>query len=316
MAETAHDRLVRLLGIVTYLEANGPTEFSVLARHFGVPDSRIRTDIDVLWGSSSDRYDPVLYVDFDSDSFDQDVAKLTKDQGLTQVRLSSREAVALVVSLSSLATAQVAPGIVNQVLSKLRGALSEPVTVIDEAPHVSQEVTPALLDAIRRYRRVTVTYVDAQDRRTTRDVDPHRLVAIDSVAYLECYCWRANDYRTLRLDRIEAVEGDQGSVTSAPSDTAGFALRRRSRATVTLARAGRYAVEVIPGVTIEEQGDDVVAHFDVSDMDWVAGQLLAIAPHLRSVAPGELHDALLAQAQAVAQAQAGQATTAKEPRQG
>ncbi len=69
MAETARDRLVRLLGIVTYLEHHGATPFEGLAEHFGVSAAQIRKDISTLWTSGLPGYMHGDLIDFDSDSF-------------------------------------------------------------------------------------------------------------------------------------------------------------------------------------------------------------------------------------------------------
>ncbi|WP_062520466.1 helix-turn-helix transcriptional regulator [Demequina silvatica] len=297
MAEQATDRLVRMLGILTYVERNGDTPFAELAEHFGVSVDQVRKDIDALWVASEpgDSWSPI---DFSADDFDADVAALVRNDGVSQVRLSPREAVALVGALSTMGAAGALPEAGTQVLAKLRDALAEPVTVLGD-DQVAPEIREALLEAIARYRLAEVEYVDAQDRRTTRTVDPHRLVVIDGHGYLECFCRRAQDYRVLRLDRIASVTVLDGAVEHPPTDTAGFTLTPAFRATVRIARTGRYALEDIPGVEIEDADEDVIATFDVADAAFVAGRLLAVAPHLRSVTPPRLVAELHRQAQSV-----------------
>ncbi|BDZ61014.1 protein PafC [Demequina sediminis] len=297
MAEQATDRLVRMLGILTYVERHGDTPFTELAEHFGVTVDQVRADIDALW-LASEPGDSWYPIDFSADAFDADVAALVRNDGVSQVRLSPREAVALVGALSTMGAAGALPEAGTQVLAKLREALAEPVIVLgDDA--VDGRVRDALVDAIARYRQAEVAYVDALDRRTSRTVDPHRLVLIDGHAYLECYCRRAEDYRVLRLDRIEDVTVLDGAVEHPPTDSAGFTLTPAFTATVRIARAGRWALEDMPGVRIEDAEDDVIATFDVADDAWVAGRLLTVAPHLRSVSPRRLVDALHRQATAV-----------------
>ncbi|WP_062306300.1 helix-turn-helix transcriptional regulator [Demequina subtropica] len=297
MAEQATDRLVRMLGILTYVERHGDTPFSELAEHFGVTVAQVRSDINALW-VASEPGDSWLPIDFSADAFDQDIASLVRNDGVTQVRLSPREAVALVGALSTMRGAGALPEAGTQLLEKLRDALAEPVTVVGD-DQVGPEIREPLVEAIDRYRRVEIEYVDAMDRRSTRVVDPHRLVVIDGHAYLECFCRRAQDYRVLRLDRIASATVLDGAIEHPPTDSAGFSLTPAFRATVTVGRAGRYAVEDMPGVVIEDADDAVVATFDVVDAAFVAGRLLAVAPHLRSVSPRRLADALERQAKAV-----------------
>ncbi|WP_062464623.1 helix-turn-helix transcriptional regulator [Demequina soli] len=297
MAEQARDRLVLMLGILTYVERHGDTPFSDLAEHFGVSVDQVRADINALWLASEpgDSWSPI---DFSADAYDSDVAALVRNDGVSQVRLSPREAVALVGALSTMGAAGALPEAGTQALDKLRTALSEPVTVIGD-DHVAPELREALLSAISRYRQARLDYTDAQDRRTTRIVDPHRLVVIDGHAYLECFCRRAEDYRVLRLERMASVEVLDGAVEHPPTDSAGFSLTPAFSATVRVARAGRFALEDMPGVRIEDAEEDVIATFDVADAAWVAGRLLSVAPHLREIQPNRLVDALHRQARSV-----------------
>ena len=94
MAERALPRLTRLLSIVTYLEDHGPTPLDELAAHFEVSAAQIRKDVELLWVSGLPGHMPDDLVDFDAGMFDAGIADLTNSQGLTQVRLSAREAVA------------------------------------------------------------------------------------------------------------------------------------------------------------------------------------------------------------------------------
>lgn len=306
MAERALPRLTRLLGIVTYLETHGEATFETLAEHFGVSAKQIRRDVDTLWVSGVPGYMADDLLDFDADAFDDGVARLTNSQGVTQVRLSAREGVALIGALSTLVAAGTAPDAAATALDKLKAAVgdSDPVTVV-AASTTPPEVSAALVDAVARRRVATVTYVDAHDRRTERTIEPHRLVTINGVAYVECYCQRAHDYRTLRLDRMSSVTVTQDSVTVPPSDAGGFSLTPGFEATVRLARAGRWALEDMPDVVIDDDGDFVVARFGVADADWVATRLLTIAPSLRSVEPRALREAVSAQARAVLASHAG-----------
>jgi proteasome accessory factor C len=297
--------LTRLLSIVTFLEDHGPTPFEDLASHFGVPTDQIRRDVELLWVAGLPGHMPHDLVDFDAVMFEAGVADLTNSQGLAQVRLSAREAVALVGALSTLVAAGTAPEAASSALVKLRGA-SEAAAAITVVPTsaVDPAVTDTLTQAMGASEAVEVHYVSAQDRRTERVIEPHRLVTIDGVAYVECFCKRAGDYRTLRVDRIQSATRTGARIEHGPSDADGFSLAPRFEAKVVVARSGRWALEDLPGVVINEAGDDVEATFGVADAMWVAGRLLAVSPHLRAVEPKDLRDAVARQARAVLAAQA------------
>lgn len=304
MAETARDRLVRLLGMIAYLEAHGSTSFSVLADHFGVTKARIERDLWALTTSGIPPYLPDECIEFDFDQLDEGVATLIASQGASQVRLSGREAVALIGALATLIGAGTAPAGSQEVLDRLRDAYGggEPVRVLDGSPEADAGVTATLERGIGAGRAVSLDYTDAQDRRTVRVVEPHRLVAIDGVGYVECFCLKADDYRTLRLGRIASAALTDVMVTHPPSEERGFQLAPQFEAEVTVHRGARWAFEDLAGVDIEDHGDTVSARFGVADVDWAAGRLLAVAPHIVAIEPEPLRRAVAAHAEAVTSA--------------
>ncbi|GMA37636.1 helix-turn-helix transcriptional regulator [Demequina litorisediminis] len=304
MADRTLGRLTRLLGIVHYLEIHGATPFTELADHFGVSERQVRADVETLWvsGLPGHQYDDLI--DFDGFLFDQGIADLTNSQGVSQVSFSAREAAALMGALSALSAAGAAPAASASVMEKLRGAVGGVSVDVSASSPVRDEVRSVLEAGMVTGTAVILDYVDAQDRRTERTVEPHRLVVIDGAAYLECWCRRAEDHRTLRLDRIASAVPTTSEVTHPPVDTHGFSLTQRYAATVTLERAARWAVEDLPGVTIMADGDETVtATFGVANPGWTAGRLLAIAPHLVSVEPAALRTALADRARGVLAAQ-------------
>jgi len=300
MAEKALPRLTRLLGIMTYVHDQGEATFTELADHFGVTTAQIRKDIVALWSSGLPGYSGGDLIDFDAYLYDQDVASIVDSQGVTQIKLSTREAVALVGALSSLLASGAAPDVAVSAYNKIRAILGaeDPVTVVPTA-----EVDPAVAQSLRAsvvaHKVADIEYVDASDRRTSRVIEPHRLVAIDGVAYVECFCRRAQDYRMLRLDRMVSVTAGDDDVVAPPADETGFSLVPQFEATVVAARGARWVLEDLPGVVLTDVGDDVQATFGVADLDWVADRLLAIAPYLRTVAPQSVRDALADHAHAV-----------------
>jgi len=308
VAERARDRVLRMLGVVNYLEAHGDTSFADLAAQFGTTEEQIHRDVFTLWMAGLPGYMPDDLVDFDADLIDQGVARLTAAQGLRQVRLQAREAVALLGALASFEASGAAPAAVSSASAKIRAALgAEGLGAAAVVARGSADLDPAVMatvrDAIAGRHTVHLDYVTASDRKSTREVEPHRLVAIGDVAYLECYCRLAQDYRTLRLDRITQARPGDNAVVTPPADQVGFTLHSAFQATVVVAREAQRAVEDMPGVQLTTRGDDVVATFGVTNMDVVAGRILAVAPLVRSVEPQALREAIAARAQALLAAQ-------------
>jgi proteasome accessory factor C len=299
VTERSRPRVARLLGIVAYLEDNGATPFAELAEHFGVTTEQIAKDIEQLWlvgrpgGFAND------LIDFDFDAFEAGIADITNTQGASQVRLAPREGVALVAALSALVGSGTVPRVAQSALDKVVAALGEQTVTIVRWSDARAEISLALATAIGRRVVVNLDYVDASDRRTARAVEPHRIVTIDGAPYLECWCRRAGDYRTLRIDRIVSAEvTDEDAVTPA-SGSEGFSLTGEYDATVRLRRGGRWALEDIPGVVITDDGELVTATAGVTNEAWLAGRLLSIAPSLISVEPDQLRREVARQALSV-----------------
>jgi proteasome accessory factor C len=300
VAEPAIPRLTRLLGLVTHLEERGEATFDELAAHFGVSRDTIKDDIDTLWVSGLPGYGMTDLLDFDGFAYDLGIARLTNSLGLRQVRLAPTEAVALMGALSSIIASGAAPAAAEGALEALRTAVAgaAAVTVLPGA-RVDSTVAETLRTALNGSLAVEVVYVDAQDHRTERVIEPHRLVAIDGVGYVECFCRRAGDTRTLRLDRIEraVVTKERAMATRRPSE--GFVLEPQYQAAITVRLVGRWAFEDLPGVSIGGGPDAVTVTFGVANPDVVVARLLAVAPHLERVEPAALRERLGRAAEAV-----------------
>ncbi len=301
MAERAIPRVTRLLGIVTHLEEHGEASFAELAAHFEVSDAVIKRDVETLWVAGLPGYGTNDLLDFDGWAYDQGIARLINSQGVHQVRLAPSEAVSLMAALGSMVSSGAAPPAAASALDKLGDAIAgaAQVTVIPVGS-VDPAITSTLTEAAGATQAVEVDYVDAKDRRTTRVIEPHRLVTIDGLGYVECYCHRASDYRTLRLDRIASVTATGTDFTAPTAGRPGFALDAAYDARIEIAAAGRWAFEDLPGAVVEPtEGGLVEVRVGVSNPEVVVARMLSVGPALRSVSPRQLAEHLRAAAQAV-----------------
>src|SRR5690554_6697965 len=108
--------------MIAYLEAHGSTPFAQLAAHFNVPATRIEKDLWTLTTSGIPPYMPDECIEFDFDDLDDGIATLVESQGASQVRLSGREAVALIGALATMISAGTAPEGAGEVLDKIQAA--------------------------------------------------------------------------------------------------------------------------------------------------------------------------------------------------
>ena len=76
MAERTPERLLRLLGLVTYLDGRSGVPVEEVARHFGVSTAQVLRDIDTLWVTGTPGYLPDDLIDFDADSLEAGVVRM------------------------------------------------------------------------------------------------------------------------------------------------------------------------------------------------------------------------------------------------
>ena len=70
MAERTPERLVRLLGMVAYLDRHAGVPVEQIAAHFAVSPEQVLRDVDTLWMSGTPGYWPDDLIDFDAASLD------------------------------------------------------------------------------------------------------------------------------------------------------------------------------------------------------------------------------------------------------
>ncbi|AEE46085.1 helix-turn-helix transcriptional regulator [Cellulomonas fimi] len=211
MAERASDRLVRMLGMIAYLDRHAGVPVEEIAEQFGVSAAQVLQDIDTLWVTGTPGYFPHDLIDFDAASYEQGVVRLTESRGMTRpLRLGTREAVALLAALRAL-DAALRPAldeeralVLSSALAKLTAATGDAAAALDVrlGLDASPDVASALATALRTGRRLHLRYVDAADVATERDVDPLRLVTDDERSYLLAWCHLVDGERLFRVDRV------------------------------------------------------------------------------------------------------------------
>ncbi|WP_369372776.1 helix-turn-helix transcriptional regulator [Promicromonospora sp. Populi] len=309
MAERADDRLLRLLGIVAYLDGAGPVPVEDLAKRFGTTPAQIQKDVDALWVSGTPGYWPDDLIDFDAASIDRGVVHLTEARGMTRpLRLGTREAIALVAALRAMkATSAVqADGarsaVVESALRKLTDATGEAASAVDVrlAPGGDRQVVAAISSALTARHRLRIRYVTSSDVVSEREVDPVRLHTQDEFAYLAAWCYRADAPRTFRVDRIlEATETDipvqahpgVGEPSAEIDFAALFAGGSSPLATIRFAPRARWFAEEVPVESVRNLPDgDFEVTLRVTNPGWLRSTLIQLAPYVRSVLPRALAD--------------------------
>lgn len=298
MAERTPERLVRLLGLVAYLDRHPGVSVEEVAEHFAVTPQQVLRDVDTLWVSGTPGYWPDDLIDFDADSFDSGVLRLTQSRGMTRaLRLGAREAVALVAALRALHESvgellePTEREVLTSTLEALTAATGDAAATMDVqlAVEARPEVLAEARRALRDRRRLRLRYVDAEDRISERVVEPWQLLTGDEHSYLQAWCHGARGERLFRLDRIlEATELDD-PVTTRPGRTRGETFTpsaEHERVVLVLDQRAQWVVEQLPVEEVTELPDGAMrVALRVASGAWLRHLLLRVAPSVLAVEP-------------------------------
>lgn len=301
MAERTPERLVRLLGLVSYLDRNPGVPVDRIAEHFDVSSAQVLRDIDTLWMSGTPGYWPDDLIDFDAASLDSGIVRLTQSRGMSgALRLGTREAVALIAALRALreSVGQALEPAEREVLAStleiLTAATGEAAATVDVQLSLAAvpEVVAALRAALRNGHRVRLRYVDAADVVSDRDVDPWQLMTGDEHSYLQAWCHSAGGERLFRLDRVLSAEELNQPLTRRPGPAPSATFRptdEHERVTIELDGRARWVAEQLPVEQIRELDDGGFrVSLRVASPAWLQHLLLQLAGHVRDVDPPHL----------------------------
>jgi len=301
MAERTPERLVRLLGLVAYLDRHPGAPVEDVAAHFGVTPGQVLKDVDTLWVSGTPGYWPDDLIDFDASSHESGVLRLTQSRGMTRaLRLGTREAVALVAALRALresvgdALDPAERDVLASTLDTLTAATGEAAATVDvqltvEAP---PEVVAACRAGLREGRRLRIRYVNASDNVSERDVDPWQVLTGDEHSYLQAWCHTVAGERLFRLDRILAAQVLDEPVATRPGPARETTFRpteAHDRVMLELDGPARWVAEQFPvEETVELPDGAFRVVLRVASPAWLRHLLLRVAPHVRAAEPAEV----------------------------
>ncbi|WP_273940721.1 helix-turn-helix transcriptional regulator [Kutzneria chonburiensis] len=169
---------------------------------------------------------------------------------------------------------------------------------------VSSGVLLELASACRYQERLRLAYRDRNDRQSTREVEPYRLVRTSNRWYLVALS--AGEWRTFRADRvIEAHRTGSPARIADPPDAARMVADMLTShypvyATIYLPMSMGQAQQLIPpGSGVHEaESNGTRVTLGGTDIDALATRLLELATPLTVLAPDELRSALRERLQA------------------
>jgi proteasome accessory factor C len=315
-------RLTRLLNMVPYFQANPSVSYDKAATDLGVTRKQLEADIDQLWICGMPGYTPGDLIDFE---LSDDTIKVTFSAGIDRpLRLTSTEATGLLLALRALAEI---PGVVDPAAALSASAKIEAAAGSawsgDGAGAAEDPESPAAA-AVRRalgeQRALRIDYFSAsRDTRSTRVVDPIRVVLVGDSSYLEAWCREAEGVRLFRLDRVldATVLGEPAApprpALDAPTNTALFdADPALPTATLRIAPGAAWMLEYFPmRVTAELPDGSREVAMTYAAEEWMGRLLLGLGADVEVLAPDSLRDRVRRAAEVALSAyrelQAGQA---------
>ena len=299
-------RLVRLLNMVPYFQANPRITRAEAAAELGVTEQQLTLDLDQLWMCGLPGYGPGDLIDFE---FSGDTIDVTFSAGMDHpLRLTSPEATGILVALRALLEV---PGIVDpeaarSAIAKIEsaagtatGAREGVSAATDEPAPIESAAAAAVRAAVRDGRALAIDYYSAShDRLSSRIVDPIRVVLVADHTYLEAWCRTAEAVRLFRFDRIvDARVLDERSAPPEPAvqarpDTSLFdADPSLPSATLLIDRSAAWMFDYYPLRVLQELPDGACeAAMTFASEAWMARFVLGFGAAVRVLQPQSLAD--------------------------
>lgn len=293
-------RLVRLLNMVPYFQANPKITYAEAASDLGVSVKQLREDLNQLWMCGLPGYGPGDLIDFE---FSGDTIEVTFTAGIDHpLRLTSPEATGVLVALRALADVpgMVDPEAARSAIAKIEnaaGTVGSDGAAVEEPAPIESEAAAAVRAAVRDGRALSIEYYSAShDMLTSRIVDPIRVVLVGDHSYLEAWCRTAEGVRLFRFDRIvDAQVLDEPAAPPPPAvqaepDTSLFdADPSLPSATLLIDRSAAWMFDYYPlRVSRELPDGGFQAAMTYASDDWMARFVLGFGSAVRVLEPAEL----------------------------
>ena len=295
-------RLVRLLNMVPYFQANPRTTYAKAAADLGVTRKQLEQDVNQLWLCGLPGYGPGDLIDFELSG---DTINVTFSAGMDRpLRLTSPEATGLLVALRALSDIPgvLDPAAARSAIAKIEAAAGTvidddvPAAVGDPAPAESGAAA-AVRAAVRDTRALVIEYYSAsRDTLSRRIVDPIRVVLVGDHSYLEAWCREAEGVRLFRFDRIvdadvldEAAAPPRPAIDSPPNTALFDADPSLPAATLRVSPRAAWMLEYFPVRVLRELPDGYFeAAMTFAAEEWMTRLILGFGPDVQVLAPESL----------------------------
>ena len=296
-------RLVRLLNMVPYFQANPRITFDEAATDLGVTVKQLREDLEQLWLCGLPGYSPGDLIDFEMSG---KTIEVTFSAGMDHpLRLTSPEATGISVALRALldVPGMVDPEAARSAIAKIESAAGTAKesggTAVDEPAPSESHAAAAVRASVRDGRALSIDYYSAShDTLSTRIVDPIRVVLVGDNSYLEAWCRGAEAVRLFRFDRIvdahvldEASAPPEPAVQAGPDTSLFDADPSLPSATLLIDRSASWMFDYYPLRVVRELADGAFeAAMTFASDEWMARFVLGFGSAVRVLEPQSLAD--------------------------
>lgn len=278
-------QLTRLLRLVPYLVAHQGVTTAETATAFGVTPQQIIRDIEVLQfcGLPGGYYDDLFDVNIDVVREEGIIFFANADVLARPLRLRPAEAASLMAALR-LVVEMTESSDAASALNKLAAAFGQQGQVSVAVAAGDPGNREALTRAIERRRCVRLRYwTPGRDGATTAVVEPAKLRLVDGFTYLDAWSRPREDWRSYRLDRIEAVEPLDDPVAQRDEPPAAWFEDASASLTLTVRPGARWITEYFPAMAVDTVPEGLAVTFPVASPEWAASLVLRLGDDVVSV---------------------------------
>ena len=298
MAETAAERLERILQLLPIAGRGDGIAYDELADRLGISTARLQRDLAELTdrdfymdgGEGGD-----IQIALESDR----VRVWTTGHLQRPTRLNVGEAAALDLGLRILAAEREEPelpAVMRDLLEKLAWAVPGDLLdrfAADGDPDAADALRALIVEAARRRLRVEFSYLKpGSDEPEARSVDPYTVAHAEGHWYVVGWCPERDDVRVFRTDRILSADvtaetfDRPGDFDAADFITDGRVYHPGEEIEVVVRYAGPVAPWLLERGEGELQDDgDVIVRHSVSDPDWIVRHVLQYGGDARVLEP-------------------------------
>jgi proteasome accessory factor C len=277
----ADERLLRLLAIVPWVVAQDGPRVEEVCRRFGITESELVADLDLLFLCGLHPYTPDMLIEVDI--ADGRVWIRYADYFSRPLRLTAAEALAVVAAGAALLAlpGTHGEGPLARGLAKLAGVLGLGEAVEVDLGPTPQAVLATLQEAAAGRRQVEIDYYAyGRDERATRRIEPWSVFSAGGQWYVVGHCHRAAGERVFRVDRVRAARALETTFTPPPPRPAPAVYTPRPDDPMILLELGpaaRWVVEQYPHEGVEELGGGRCrVRLRVSERGWLERLLLRL----------------------------------------